>query len=545
MGSRELVILLLGFAVVAVILRGLWVALRVRRGQIKLAIDKNIPQDVDLEAMELSELPSGGARVVTRSLQEVNSQNTALDAANQRAQVLELGDDTGTDTIPVLMDTVELAPEVHPTDSAAYSDEPSVVETAETEQLPTHDHEDPDDVLFDYDQVIPGIGEMHADEAVDERTVEDPRLDDGSAENVQDGLAGVAPDYPEELDQQAAEMNHESGEGFANEAPQFHDSAPVERSQEPGGETTVDAMDSDYADEQIGWGERLERPPGDDHDGGPGDTVENDERHYQDPALGSEVQFDSHLDEFSMTAGERIGDIAIAADESQQSSLFDEPAPAQEEQEEKPKKRSLFAAFTRKKKSPPPEPDVPPVPEAPKVSEATVVTLAEEPVETEATPRAEHIEAPQEIMQPSEVIVINVMAREGYAFAGHDLLQVLITAGLKFGDMSIFHQRFGNDNNGPVVFSVANILNPGTFDLNNMDNFSTLGISLFLALPAAISNQDAFEQMLTVAQQVRGALDGELKDDHRNVMTEQTIEHYRQRIRDFELRQLKSASSRG
>ena len=50
--------------------------------------------------------------------------------------------------------------------------------------------------------------------------------------------------------------------------------------------------------------------------------------------------------------------------------------------------------------------------------------------------------------------------------------------------------------------------------------------------------------MLEVAQQIRGALDGELKDDHRSVMTAQTIEHYRQRIRDFELRQLKAAGSR-
>ena len=537
MGSRELVILLLGFAIVAVILRGLYVALRVRRGQIKLAIDKNIPQNVDLEAMELAELPGGGARVVARSLLEVNSQNSALDVANQRA--LELGDDTGTDTIPVLMDAVEVATEVQHTDMAEHSNEPSAVEAAVTEQLPTHSGEDPDDVLFDYDQAAPGIGEVLSVEAVDERAVEEPWLDHGSAENVQDGMAGVVPDYPEELDQQPAEMNDEAGEGSANELPQFHDSATVEQNQEPASETAVDAIDSHYPDEQIGWGERLERPLGNDLVGGSGDTVDSDERHYQDPALGTEAQFESKLDEFSMTAGVRIGDITVTADERQQSSLFDEPAQAQEEPDEKPKRRSLFAAFTRKKDSPPPEP------EESKVPEAVVVTLAEEPVETEAVPQAEHTEAPQETMQPSEVVVINVMARENHAFVGHDLLQVLITAGLKFGEMSIFHQRFGNDDNGPVVFSIANILNPGTFDLNNMDSFSTLGISLFLTLPAAIDNQDAFEQMLTVAQQVRAALDGELKDDHRNVMTAQTTEHYRQRIRDFELRQLKSASSRG
>ena len=33
-------------------------------------------------------------------------------------------------------------------------------------------------------------------------------------------------------------------------------------------------------------------------------------------------------------------------------------------------------------------------------------------------------------------------------------------------------------------------------------------------------------------------LDGELKDDQRSVMTAQTIEHYRQRITDFERRHL-------
>ncbi|MBT7227784.1 MAG: hypothetical protein HN872_14420, partial [Gammaproteobacteria bacterium] len=56
---------------------------------------------------------------------------------------------------------------------------------------------------------------------------------------------------------------------------------------------------------------------------------------------------------------------------------------------------------------------------------------------------------------------------------------------------------------------------------------------------------DAFEQMLGVAQDIRDTLDGDLKDDHRNGMTAQTIEHYRQRVRDFELRRLKAVAARG
>lgn len=69
MNLRELVILLLGLAMVVVVARGLIVALRARRNQIKLAIDKNIPSDIDLDSLELAELPSGGARVVKRDPQ--------------------------------------------------------------------------------------------------------------------------------------------------------------------------------------------------------------------------------------------------------------------------------------------------------------------------------------------------------------------------------------------------------------------------------------------------------------------------------------------
>ncbi len=148
-------------------------------------------------------------------------------------------------------------------------------------------------------------------------------------------------------------------------------------------------------------------------------------------------------------------------------------------------------------------------------------------------------------VQPSEVVVINVMSREGRVFGGDQLLNSIINCGLSFGEMNIFHRRYGNENKGPVIFSLANILNPGTFDLNDMSEFSTVGVSLFLAMPTANNNLVAFEEMLNVAQKLCKALDGEIKDDQRNLISPQTIEHYRQRIQDFELRQLKASGSLG
>jgi cell division protein ZipA len=136
------------------------------------------------------------------------------------------------------------------------------------------------------------------------------------------------------------------------------------------------------------------------------------------------------------------------------------------------------------------------------------------------------------------------MSREGDEFSGDDVLKSLVDNGLVFGEMNIFHLYASQDNEDSVLFSVANILRPGTFDLYNMHEFSTIGISLFLSLPTDVNNLEAFENMIRIAKRICKTLDGLLKDDHRNLMTAQTIEHYRQRIRDFELLQLKTAVSR-
>lgn len=146
--------------------------------------------------------------------------------------------------------------------------------------------------------------------------------------------------------------------------------------------------------------------------------------------------------------------------------------------------------------------------------------------------------------EPSEVLAINVLARQGRRFAGDELLQILLASGLRFGEMSIFH-RHANGKNGPVLFSVANALNPGTFDLNEISEFTTPGVCFFMTLPnVASNNMLVYEQMLATARHVQQSLDAELKDDNRSVMTAQTMEHYRQRIRDFELQQLKNAHGR-
>lgn len=139
-----------------------------------------------------------------------------------------------------------------------------------------------------------------------------------------------------------------------------------------------------------------------------------------------------------------------------------------------------------------------------------------------------------------EVLVINVIARDGDGFKGPALLQNILESGLRFGEMDIFHRHESMAGNGEVLFSMANALKPGTFDLDDIEGFSTRAVSFFLGLPGPRHPKQAFDVMVAAARKLAHELNGELKDDQRSVMTAQTIEHYRQRIVEYERKQLTS-----
>lgn len=138
----------------------------------------------------------------------------------------------------------------------------------------------------------------------------------------------------------------------------------------------------------------------------------------------------------------------------------------------------------------------------------------------------------------TEVLVINVRASKGRQLQGSDLLEQVLANGLRYGAMNVFHRHADEDGEGPILFSMANMLKPGTFDLKSIDHFTTVGVTFFLTLPVFDNqNMAAFEAMLTTAKNVASSLQAELNDDQRSVMTAQTMEHYRERIRDFARRQ--------
>ncbi len=174
-----------------------------------------------------------------------------------------------------------------------------------------------------------------------------------------------------------------------------------------------------------------------------------------------------------------------------------------------------------------PEPEVDPQPALP-------VQVEPEPVAEPAHATESEPEAADE--GPLEVLVLNLMASQGVMLGGAAIDQALRQEGLQFGQMDIYHYQPGPASRAD--FSVANILNPGTFTPDRLEEFATPGLCFFMTLSARGTNQDRFSNLLEIADRVAKQLGAKLHDEQRSVLTRQTIEHYRNRIRDFERRRM-------
>ncbi len=132
------------------------------------------------------------------------------------------------------------------------------------------------------------------------------------------------------------------------------------------------------------------------------------------------------------------------------------------------------------------------------------------------------------------IVSLFVVAREGSHFNGADLVVAAEKAGLEFGDMGIYHRLLDGKRELGPVFSVANMVKPGSFDLSRVDVLRTPGLSFFMTLPAPVSALDAWDAMLPTAQRLAELLDGQVLDEERNALGRQRIAHIRDELRGWD-----------
>ena len=130
-----------------------------------------------------------------------------------------------------------------------------------------------------------------------------------------------------------------------------------------------------------------------------------------------------------------------------------------------------------------------------------------------------------------DVIIFSLMASEGETFNGMQLLDAMELCGLTHGDMDIFHYTELESNQ--ILFSVANVIEPGNFDMDTIGEIETPGLALFLRLPAPVDGEKALLIFVQQAKRLREQLSGKLTDSQRRELTRETLDDLKNTARRF------------
>ncbi|MEW8692981.1 MAG: cell division protein ZipA [Candidatus Thiodiazotropha endolucinida] len=143
---------------------------------------------------------------------------------------------------------------------------------------------------------------------------------------------------------------------------------------------------------------------------------------------------------------------------------------------------------------------------------------------------------------PVLIIQINLRTRSK-PFTGPAIQKAMQDTGLVMGELSIY-QRIANDGSNKPQFNLASMVEPGVFPKQDVEAFSTPGLTLFTQLPGPGDSMAIFADMLFTAERLAAILDGELQDETHSALTKQTIEHIRGEIIEHR-RQVQLARSKG
>lgn len=135
-------------------------------------------------------------------------------------------------------------------------------------------------------------------------------------------------------------------------------------------------------------------------------------------------------------------------------------------------------------------------------------------------------------------IPLTLMGKAGRQLSGETIQQATAAAGLNLKDDGIYRFEV-KDAQGYLqpLLGLANILEPGSFDPTQMEQFATPGLVLYLHLPAPIEARMAFETLIDVGQKLEALLEAELCDETRSVLTKQTIGHLKEKVEAFRFKQ--------
>ncbi len=145
------------------------------------------------------------------------------------------------------------------------------------------------------------------------------------------------------------------------------------------------------------------------------------------------------------------------------------------------------------------------------------------PSEPAVKPSANNTSEPQ-------IFVIMVMST-GQEFSMVDVNKALLGVGLIFNDNHIYVKRDNMNNN---IIKVANLLEPGTFPSEQLENCVTTGVAMILELPTTVKAPAAMHDLIMMARKVSQRLQGRLYNMERQLIKESDLQRMRDAAVEYE-----------
>lgn len=139
---------------------------------------------------------------------------------------------------------------------------------------------------------------------------------------------------------------------------------------------------------------------------------------------------------------------------------------------------------------------------------------------------------------PGSLILLFHVASSGEPFGGPAIVQSATQCGLEPGEMDIFHRYLDPEVPGVPLFSMANMVKPGTFPFGAMADFDSPGLTLFTQLDGAADDLARLEDMLATVHALAEHLGGEALDETRSALTVQVEDRLRDRVLELLERRL-------
>lgn len=143
---------------------------------------------------------------------------------------------------------------------------------------------------------------------------------------------------------------------------------------------------------------------------------------------------------------------------------------------------------------------------------------------------------PEPPEQVEKLVILHVIARRPQKFNGNTILNLCKELDLELNNSYIFNKNVERFSGKRALYSIVNMVKPGTFDADGMHEFETPGLSFILSLPGPEEGLRAFNIMLEDARKFSERLNGDLLDESRNRLNPQMTAHLQEDIQLFSLR---------